>query len=252
MKISYQQLIESSPVAWVPHRVFINNNDINEITHSNNYYRRAVQHVPWLFNSNPVISKAVANKIVKELGQELENAKTNIKNDQEARTQLFDEIKQERQEEKIQYEKKLKTEDQKWQELLSKVEAEWDTLKNIYDNQLALKAPVQYWQKKAQTHKEASKKYFQLFALSLAITLLLTFLGLSPQGEELLQRLGKSSPSLFGLLSYLLKSGLTIIVLSLVVVRVFYKLAISNLHLANDADERVVIDSQLSSLASKR
>jgi hypothetical protein len=117
-------------------------------------------------------------------------------------------------------------------QMVASSKAELEGIKRSLKEELALRAPVEYWQKKAQRHAELASNFGKaiggltllLFAAILGLIWFLFWLnkGVQPQIWEM-----ASSALITGLLIYLLR----------IVVRV----QLSHLHLATDAEQRAVM-----------
>ena len=59
--------------------------------------------------------------------------------------------------------------DGEWVTLRERMESEWDSLKRVYDEQLALLAPTQYWASRASSHKYAAIAFAVSFGVSLTV-----------------------------------------------------------------------------------
>lgn len=59
--------------------------------------------------------------------------------------------------------------DGEWATLRERMESEWDSLKRVYDEQLALLAPTQYWASRASSHKYAAIAFAVSFGVSLTV-----------------------------------------------------------------------------------
>ena len=63
----------------------------------------------------------------------------------------------------------LSDRDGEWATLRERMESEWDSLKRVYDEQLALLAPTQYWSSRASSHKYAAIAFAVSFGVSLTV-----------------------------------------------------------------------------------
>jgi len=58
-----------------------------------------------------------------------------------------------------------------WGDYKKKKETEWASLKKVYDEQLALAAPTQYWKERAENHKVTAVKFARAFGAFLLLAL---------------------------------------------------------------------------------
>lgn len=124
--------------------------------------------------------------------------------------------------------------------LLAERETEYDTafeaaeqrLRKVevtYDEKLALRAPVRYWRLRSTFHEKLAKKYAKAFAWGIAVSVLILVPGVTAilWGDTL-------KPG---------RIGVSVVLFSLVVwgLSILARNLLSNIHLATDAGERVVM-----------
>ncbi len=142
--------------------------------------------------------------------------------------------------------------DEKWQELLSGVQGELQNLKDTYDKHMALAAPVEYWDTKRKRHNTLSiVSFFAVIVCMLLVGWLLhTELQTVASGvlqAEVSTAAGQTAATnaikatLQPTTAWHLGSFLLLATLSFWFIRLLVRIFLSNLHLENDAAERVTM-----------
>jgi hypothetical protein len=141
-----------------------------------------------------------------------------------------------------------------WQEQLSGMEAELNNLKETYDKHMALAAPVEYWESKRKRHKMLSIASFisVTFCMVLAGWLLhaelqmLAVTALQADAATSVVAAGQAATNgvkttLQSSTAWQLGSFLLLATLGFWFIRLLVRIFLSNLHLENDAAERVTM-----------
>lgn len=123
----------------------------------------------------------------------------------------------------------IKVHNHDFSNLVKKSKEEWENLREAYDKQLALRAPVDYWSQKRDQHRKDAEWWGKRFRYGLGATTLILIPALVGilWGETL-------KPGMIGVAAVLVTFalwGLSIVARNL----------LSHQHLATDADERVVM-----------
>ncbi|MBL1435266.1 MAG: hypothetical protein COB08_003580 [Rhodobacteraceae bacterium] len=121
------------------------------------------------------------------------------------------------------------------------------TIKETYESKMALQAPIQYWKDKAKSPKRATKWFAALFVLYSGLTLCLLISFIQSYGNGLQGFIASWSDVGVGAVAPF--TGL--IGLGMLFARILYRLFASQLHLWNDAHERVVMIQTYLSLAQQ-
>jgi len=131
--------------------------------------------------------------------------------------------------------------------LIQSVRDETETIKETYESKMALQAPIQYWKDKSKNHKWATIILAGLFILysALAIWALIGFI-LAFDGSVNGFILSWKGAGVGPVASF---AGL--IGLGMIFARIFYRLFSSQLHLWNDASERVIMIQTYLSMAQQ-
>ncbi len=127
---------------------------------------------------------------------------------------------------------RVRDQNREWNTLKERVDGEWKELKRVYDNQLALLAPTQYWSDRARSHMRS------MIGLSVALGVItvvavIVFFSL---GVPLIDELPKDASAASGLLKMLplLVPGFLIIW----AMRIFSRLLSESISMMRDARER--------------
>ncbi len=152
------------------------------------------------------------------------------------------------------------TRDEEWKKRLTDAEAELKRLNDTYDTHMAIAAPVSYWETKRSNHKKWAIGSF--IALSLSMLAFGIFLSFEVQGISSMvettrsaaiaaMEKGQAKPTntppaaLTSMLDVLAswKIGAYILLVTLVFwfIRLLVRIFLSNIHLENDAAERVTM-----------
>lgn len=150
--------------------------------------------------------------------------------------------------------------DQEWQQKLSEAEAELKALNDTYDTYMAIAAPVNYWEAKRSNHKKWVIGSF--IALSACMFIFGLFLYLEVQGIGTMIELTRSaaiaaiekgqtksvntSPTTISsmldvLASWKIGAYILLVTLAFWFIRLLVRIFLSNVHLENDAAERVTM-----------
>lgn len=121
------------------------------------------------------------------------------------------------------------------------------TIKETYESKMALQAPIQYWKDKAASHQTATKWFAALFVLYSALTLWLLISFIQSYGSGLQGFIASWNNVGVGAIA----SFAGLIGLGMLFARILYRLFASQLHLWNDAHERVVMIQTYLSLAQQ-
>lgn len=161
--------------------------------------------------------KAELSKLKNRAGQELEELRTHI--DQEvARTNEQNEAHQSAVEERK----------SSWTALTESCHTEWEELKRIYDEKLALLAPTEYWRDRSTDHRKTARNYAIAFSIALAVFLsVFGWLGITHLTEP------STDSVVLAILPVLIPAFAGIWVL-----RILGRLLSENLMIAQDAHER--------------
>lgn len=121
-------------------------------------------------------------------------------------------------------------------EILNKYESDTNAIREAFESEIKLRSAVAYWTEKKNKHNEESRKIMQLlnkkgpFIVIAAIFLIfIVFLVSNKFGDSLIDKNFKYVVSAFT------------ITMVIWVFRLAIKMWLSNIHLANDAEERVVL-----------
>lgn len=137
-----------------------------------------------------------------------------------------------------------------WENTLNKTQADLDKLTATYDEHMSLEAPVTYWENKRVKHKWMAICTFSVLVLCMyffgkelvdQLTGNNPYIILNKAGVQKTAEIGGTSP----LLDFLMQSkiGAYILIVTLIFwfIRLLVRLFLSNLHLENDAAERVTM-----------
>ena len=141
-----------------------------------------------------------------------------------------------------------KAQEERFESLLKQSGEALKSISETYDAKLALQAPVEYWQKRADDHKKRAKSFAWVFALGVVIVLVALGVVSSVVLPELSSgTLGGDGEMPYGRIALLIALG----GLFVWPIRIVSRLLLSNLHLWTDAEERVtMVKTYLSLLRS--
>lgn len=69
------------------------------------------------------------------------------------------------------YQLAMEKRERSWAEMTKRCHTEWDDLKQVYDEKLALLAPTEYWRDRSTAHRKTARKYAYAFGGTLAVFL---------------------------------------------------------------------------------
>lgn len=123
---------------------------------------------------------ASKRKTIKALKAELSDLKKNAESDISALRASIDEHNQSTKENLKEHKDAVAERDGHWKELLTNCNSDWEKLKQVYDNELALAAPTSYWGTRATSHRNKAIGFAVVFAATLAAALwAFTYFGIS-------------------------------------------------------------------------
>lgn len=140
-----------------------------------------------------------------------------------------------------------KSKHQEWEDALSQTKTDLKNLTDTYDNQMSLRKPVEYWERKRRKHRTMSIASFVLLSFGVGVGLFtLYWLFKSSLAVQLDIKVAESFAQGIALN---VKSGSTFHIILMVlmatlyfwIVRLVVRIFLSNLHLENDASERVTM-----------
>ena len=200
------------------------------------------------------------NAALKRLAGDMQSTLTQFQEAERTQTVRFDElhgrISEQCSEHQWTFDAHQKTRANDWQKQLDDAQAELDRLKETYDKHMALAAPVEYWDAKRKKHRlwsgisfgavvvgMASAAYFlhtELQSVGQAVmaskaAATASANKMQPLGSTTIQTLTDSSTT------WHLGSFILLATLSFWFIRLLVRIFLSNLHLENNASERVTM-----------
>lgn len=122
------------------------------------------------------------------------------------------------------------TQQQEFKDFMEKNQTEIEEFKTLIKAEIALKGPVDYWRIKSREHRLRSKYYLKMATWAFGIVGVFLFLAILPFGDPI----EKITLRHLGLIAIVATVGVWAI-------RLFVKNYLSNVHLFEDADERVAM-----------
>lgn len=200
------------------------------------------------------------NAALKRLAGDMQTTLTQYQEAERAQTARFDELHGQISEQSTQQQGAFDTDQETrangWQKQIDNAQAELDRLKETYDKHMALAAPVEYWDAKRKKHRlwsgisfgaivagMGSAAYFlhtELQSVGQAVmaskaAATASTAKLQPVGSTAIQALTDSATT------WHLGSFILLATLSFWFIRLLVRIFLSNLHLENDAAERVTM-----------
>lgn len=167
-------------------------------------------------------------KTIQALKADLNLLKKRGKSDiSELRTAIDDQLAQSAQQAQD-HEQSVNNRSTAWDTLTDKCNKEWDELKRVYDEKLALLAPTEYWRTRSAAHRTKARNYAIAFSIALAILVgVFIYFGVGHLGDP-----GTGSV-VIAVLPVLIPAFAGVWVL-----RILGRLLSENLKIAQDAQER--------------
>lgn len=198
------------------------------------------------------------NAALKRLAGNMQNTLTQYQEAERSQTARFEGLHGQISEQSTQQQGAFDTDQQAraevWKNQLDDAQTELDRLKETYDKHMALAAPVEYWETKRKKHGQwaggsfgaivvgmASAAYFLHSELQtvgqavMASKAVATVAKVQPAGASAIQALTDSATT------WHLGSFILMATLSFWFIRLLVRIFLSNLHLENDASERVTM-----------
>lgn len=172
--------------------------------------------------------ESARRKTVATLKREITSLKKQAEGDiSELRSALDQQLAQSA-EQKAQHEQSVADHTKSWDELTAYCNNEWDELKRVYDEKLALLAPTEYWSTRSTAHQGKARNYAIAFGLALvALVGVFVYYGIDHLGDP-----GTGSV-VIAVLPVLIPAFAGVWVL-----RILGRLLSENLKIAQDAQER--------------
>lgn len=167
-------------------------------------------------------------KTIKSLRTELSVLRKKAEADIESWRTTIDEHTRATKANVTEHEAAVEKRDREMKELFERFGAEWEDLKRVYDEKLALLAPTEYWRTRATAHRDKAKGYAVAFGVGLAI-----LLGLFVYFAIDHLKVPDTSSVLLAVLPVLIPAFAGVWVL-----RILGRLLSENLAIAQDASER--------------
>ncbi len=123
-------------------------------------------------------------------------------------------------------------------QVIDAAKKEWDQLKATYDTKLALEAPVTYWEKKANHHKNLGRYWGGVF---LALLSVFVWAGISICHWALDPSIPVPDPSKWHPEYWHVATLVTVGLAAIWILRVVMRMFLSNVHLGTDAKERMTM-----------
>lgn len=198
------------------------------------------------------------NAALKRLVGEMQSTLTQYQDAEHTQTSRFDElhgqIAEQSANQKGAFNTAQQTRDTVWEELLDYTQADLNTLKETYDKHMALAAPVEYWDTKRKKHRLWSGISFGAIVSGMGAAAYFLHTELQSVGQAVLaskavetatkaQVAGTTSMQALtdSATTWHLGSFILLATLSFWFIRLLVRIFLSNLHLENDASERVTM-----------
>lgn len=201
------------------------------------------------------------NAALKRLVGDMHSSLTQYQEAERTQTSRFDELHgqlmQQSSNQQVAFDTAQASHDEVWEGQLSRVQAELTTLKETYDKHMALAAPVEYWDTKRKKHRLWSGVSFGAIVLGMGAAAYFLHTELQSVGQAVtaskaaaaataakaqaagstttIQALADSATT------WHLGSFILLATLSFWFIRLLVRIFLSNLHLENDAAERVTM-----------
>lgn len=198
------------------------------------------------------------NAALKRLVGEMQSTLTQYQDAEHTQTSRFDELHGQIAEQSANqqgaFDTAQKTRDTAWEELLNYTQADLNTLKETYDKHMALAAPVEYWDAKRKKHRLWSGISFGAIVAGMGAAAYFLHTELQSVGQAVLaskavetatkaQVAGTTTIQALtdSATTWHLGSFILLATLSFWFIRLLVRIFLSNLHLENDAAERVTM-----------
>ncbi|HBU30143.1 MAG: hypothetical protein A2X71_09360 [Thiobacillus sp. GWE1_62_9] len=198
------------------------------------------------------------NAALKRLVGEMQSTLTQYQDAEHTQTSRFDELHGQIAEQSAKqqgaFDTAQQTRDTAWEELLNHTQAELNTLKETYDKHMALAAPVEYWDTKRKKHRLWSGISFGAIVAGMGGAAYFLHSELQSVGQAVLaskavetattaQVAGTTTMQALtdSATTWHLGSFILLATLSFWFIRLLVRIFLSNLHLENDAAERVTM-----------
>lgn len=200
------------------------------------------------------------NAALKRLVGDMQTTLTQYQEAERTQTSRFDELHGQISDQSTQQQGAFDTEQQAradgWTEQVSTAQAELDRLKETYDKHMALAAPVEYWDAKRRKHQRWSGISFATIVGGMGAAAYFLHTELQSVGQAVMAskavaattaaKTQTASPSALQALTdsattWHLGSFILLATLSFWLIRLLVRIFLSNLHLENDAAERVTM-----------
>lgn len=199
------------------------------------------------------------NAALKRLVGDMQSSLTQYQEAERAQTSRFDELHGQSTEQlsnqQTAFDTAQASRDEVWEGQLSRVQAELTTLKETYDKHMALAAPVEYWDTKRKKHRLWSGVAFGAIVLGMGSAAYFLHTELQSVGQAVVA--GKAAAATAAIAqagstttiqafadsatTWHLGSFILLATLSFWFIRLLVRIFLSNLHLENDAAERVTM-----------
>lgn len=196
---------------------------------------------------------------LKRLAGDMQTMLAQFQESERSQTGRFDQLHEKIAEQKVTQQSDFETvqtqRDSQWQNKLAAIQGELDQLKATYDQHMALAAPVDYWEKKRERHKALAIASFIALGICMAavgwflhrelktgLDLAMTIKDASGTGATA----GPATPNaiqgaLQSTTTWQIGAILLMATLGFWFIRLLVRIFLSNLHLENDAAERVTM-----------
>lgn len=200
------------------------------------------------------------NAALKRLVGDMQSTLTQYQEAERTQTERFDalhgQLTEQSTNQQTAFDNSQQIRDKVWQEQLNQTQAELTTLKETYDKHMALAAPVEYWDTKRKKHRLWSGVSFGAIVVGMGAAAYFLHTELQSVGQEVtaskaaaaataakaqtagsttIQALADSATT------WHLGSFILLATLSFWFIRLLVRIFLSNLHLENDAAERVTM-----------
>lgn len=167
-------------------------------------------------------------KNIAVLKREISSLTKQFENDISELRGTLDEQKSLSEERKTEHNRSVEDRTTAWTELTERCNTEWEELKRVYDEKLALLAPTEYWSTRSTSHKDKARNYAIAFGVALiALVVVFVYYGVDHLGDP-----GTGSV-VIAVLPVLIPAFAGVWVL-----RILGRLLSENLKIAQDAQER--------------
>lgn len=186
---------------------------------------------------------------LKRLAGDMQGALTQIEGTERTQIERFDDLHVRLTEQKNTHQSEFETtqtlRDSQWQELQTKIQGELDQLKETYDKHMALAAPVEYWKAKRSRHKWLSIASFTALCVCMGVVGYFLHTELQSLSKVALnvkttEPIGMQA-TLQTATAWQFGAFILMATLGFWFIRLLVRIFLSNLHLENDAAERVTM-----------